>query len=273
MIEAYDKNSDDTITPGRSHIPVSELPPFNVIQTHDLLRLQLQGSESRRELINPPQLPEGLTEGGIDYSAAAVRTSALKYAAEVLPLDISEVLGIDHEIRDSIAVHTPPTLESVVLLAQAWDRVRQDKQNEETNIDNEKIAAALGASIDFLIDRETRDLFGHALEQAWNSGGSMMEAFHQVESEHYEHDVDDAPAYTEAGIAVPYFNIGDVTYDPHAPHADNVLVDRRDMMIVPEEIRHRLTRQLGEAAYSTQRPPRRNEEGTVEVNMSEILNS
>lgn len=266
----------EAIASNCSHIPVEELPPFGVIQTHDLLRLQLQGAEERTMLLNPPALPEGLSETDIDYSPAAVRTSALKYAAEVLPSDVSLALEIDHDIRDSIAVHTPPTLESVVLLAQAWDNVRRDSETDKAiQADNDKIGAALGASIDFLADRETRDLFGHALRKAHLTGDSMLSAFHRIESEHNEHHVDDVPSYTRDDTAVPYYNIANPAYNPFAAHPDDTLVSRQDMMIFPAEVTHTLEDMKFGTALEVGRTAlklgQRDEDGTVKVSMDEFL--
>lgn len=257
------------------HIPVNELPPTSVIQTHDLLRLQLQGPELREQLLTKPSLPEGLTESSIDYSAAAIRTSALKYAAEILPRDVSEVLEIDHDIRDSVAVHTPPTVESVTLLSHAWDLVRdeEEKQNEKERQDNKKIAGALGASIDFLNDKVLRDKFGDALSQAVRSNTSVLAEYSALERSLDSHsDPDDAPAHTIDDIPVPYYDLSQPSYDPTIPNQGTRLVERESLMIMPEEDRHRHILRLAEATLrSTGRDANIAEDGTVAVDMSDYL--
>ncbi|MBH1980252.1 hypothetical protein I8H89_01905 [Candidatus Saccharibacteria bacterium] len=259
------KNRHEKISNSPSHVPIHELPTETLVPTHDLLRIQLQGSASRDQLQNPPALPPHLRERDIDYSVEAVRTTALKYAAEILPEEISQKLKIDHDILDSISVSKPPTLEGVMLLAGAWDNVRSNSDetlSELAEEDNNKIGAALAASLDFLTDRETRDMFGQAFANAYVTGESILAHYH-LERANKLIDIEDVPSVTVEGEFVPYYNLSNPAYDPYAPNQDNILVSRADMMIVPEEIRKRVQEKVNPVTDS---------EGTVQTDMSQFLN-
>lgn len=259
----------EEISNSPSHVPIHELPTETLVPTHDLLRIQLQGFASRDQLQNPQALPLHLREHTIDYSVEAVRTSALKYAAEILPEEVSRELDIDHDILDSVSVSKPPTLEGVILLAGAWDNVRGNSDKVPSELaqeDNDKIGAALAASLDFLTDRETRNMFGRAFENAYVTGESVLTHYH-FEQANKLTDIDNVPSVTDEGEFVPYYDLSNPAYDPYEQNQDNVLVDRQNMMIVPEEIRYRNEKRL-----QGNTKPVTDSEGTVKTDMSQFLN-
>jgi len=141
-------------------IASSPLPNESMRETAtiDTLRLQLQGPHLHETILSEPYRYEAdLT----DFSPEAICENALKLAAETLPAEVVDALELEHSIRDNVAFHQPPSLETVMLLGSAWDTLR-DSDLEKIN----EVEGAFAASIDFINDRDTRDVVGKAYKNA-----------------------------------------------------------------------------------------------------------
>jgi hypothetical protein len=132
----------------------------------DTLKLQLREPDLHKELLSGPYNYEADL---VDRSPEAIRENALTLAVETLPKEVVDALEMEHDIRDNVAFHQPPTLQTIMLLAGAWDKLRESGLEK---ID--QVEGAFAASIDFVNDRDTRDIIGNAYKQSVTNG----EAFH-----------------------------------------------------------------------------------------------
>lgn len=151
----------DSVPPSLPHEFIRETA------TLDTLRLQLQEPNAHYELLSGPYNYEADL---VDRSPEAIRDNALKLAVETLPIEVVDALEMEHEIRDNVAFHQPPSLETVILLGNAWDKLRTSDLEQIDDIEG-----AFAASIDFIHDRDTRDIVG----KAYKNANAKNEPFHK----------------------------------------------------------------------------------------------
>lgn len=124
--------------------------------TQDVLQAQLLGEEEVRILVQTPRFdgsgnpipsPYYNFNEPINFSDEAIQASAFRLAAETLPRDVVEGIGIEHDIPDNVAYQHPPSLDTIGLALEAWSRTGFDH-----NLKNAIEAMCAYSTDTFIID-------------------------------------------------------------------------------------------------------------------------
>lgn len=124
--------ANEAPTPFNSH----ELPILAPIDpTENILQAQLLGEEEVNLIKSTPRFdttgrrissPYYNLNQPIDYSQEAIKQNAFALAAETLPQNIVKGIGIREDIPDNTAYQHPPSLNTIILAAEAWSRTDFD---------------------------------------------------------------------------------------------------------------------------------------------------
>lgn len=126
-------------SPATIHHYESPWPENHELQTidttQDILQAQLLGEEEVTATRNTPRFdntgnavpsPYYSFNQPIDYSQEAIKKNAFALAAETLPQSIVKGIGIREDIPDNTAYQRPPSLNIIMLAAEAWSRSEFD---------------------------------------------------------------------------------------------------------------------------------------------------
>lgn len=119
---SYSPSHIDELLPSEAEVPI--LTP-----TQHILQAQLLGAEEVRILRETPRFdaqgaaipsPYFNFEDTLDFSEAAIQASAFRLAAETLPREVVDRIGINHNIPDNVGYQHPPSLDTIGLTLEAW---------------------------------------------------------------------------------------------------------------------------------------------------------
>lgn len=175
------------------HEPLHDFIPAGALL--NTLRIQLTGRDAYTQLLASSNPEVEL----VDFSPEAIRANALAVAVETLPEDVVTALELPRAIEDNVSYNQPPTLESTLLIGEAWDQLRK-KPTPVTRLlqrigihpptTSDPLEGAFAASIDELgertspglrrkMDLENRDLIGAAYKIARSTGMNFTESYTQ----------------------------------------------------------------------------------------------
>lgn len=199
----------------------SEIDPHELLRhttlpaTKEILTAQLLGEEEYRYLTDTsprlmtgdanPQSPYFTFETPIDFSNEAIEANAFRLAAETLPREIVEKIQISHDIPDNVGFHHPPSLDSIMLTIQAWERTGY----------NVEVKRAIEAMLDFVNDRAIRDNIAEALRNAEATQESFVQHFQLVDSRQTNQELDHERKSGEKLSRIALSWSGDLSYDAY----------------------------------------------------------
>ena len=212
------------------------LPARYLDETQDVLMVQLLGKENYDSLVSLPHFTPDGTEAPSpyqlqeepDFSPEAIKHSALMLAAETLPRDTLDKNHLGHDIQDNISYQYPPSLQSVHLMARAWDATK-----------DQQLFNLTGEMLDFIHSRRIRDDIAEALHNARTTGESFEKHYRLVVSRTTaEEKVQLTQEGTQLALA-PHHDINDLSYNPtlnQDSEAHERLIRPKDLVVIPAEL-------------------------------------